>query len=545
MFSGVMLATDVCKKIPFSHGENLIPMTKVLEWAESLGLEVAVCECSMQGRSEANEVFHLIKHFGAVVNVNEIRTQIYEHVKLNSMETFRALKGTYTREGFSRADTELREVVRGVSAPDYRTLFVMCQMGLMKLQIVHEKGSWFSFEQSEEEGSDPDVILAMRGRRKFVALKWKPESAEGKAVRFDPRMEMESELPVVESSVKDELWEHVDKPTTGEEEVRPDLVDVDQAEDEPLSGGVDSGEGQPGSAESQDGQPKGSGVARSVQIVDDLRTESEAGSETETDDEEILELRRRLVEARSAAECYKEKFVELTGELKVMAESAEQQSLLREGLMKESLGLKDKIRTLEKEKRQLERSVEEMSDEMDRMKEQREKFEQRLLEFCADTGIVSYIREQYRQEQAEEANKERERVAEEQAKLMARASRKGRKRGAGDTLSPASPKKVRPSPRTEKTETPYEEGEYECDYEDDEGNVCGKTFVTSSGLNKHKGRHCEKTIPCPEPGCDRMFRTEQDKKDHVGIHTDQFVCGKCGKRQTNRRALRAHQKGCK
>ena len=76
---------------------------------------------------------------------------------------------------------------------------------------------------------------------------------------------------------------------------------------------------------------------------------------------------------------------------------------------------------------------------------------------------------------------------------------------------------------------------YSCD-------VCGMTFKTKRGRNKHKVTHEEATRPCEY--CGKKFKTVQDLRQHVvGVHETvgkKHRCSHCGKFYKSAESLQSH-----
>ena len=579
------LCKDLCPKLPFVHGEKILSESEVSQWADPLGLEIVRCGCSVEDRAEVNETFHMLNHYGVECDPNNIRSRVFEFLRQNSEGVLDALKGTIAQGGeFGRkkADDGLRVLVRGIKGPTYRDLFVLCKMGLMGLKIVHEKGVWTSYEETEHDGGG-QVILAMRGIYKFSMLRWKSENLEGKMACFSDSINLGKELPVSDVVVKDrELW-GVPMAESSESEGEQETKGI-QAGSDPV-GEVDTGveivadlfeeEGtqeveqteilgglglrkveseivvekgtekvKPGAGGVRPVAPETGAVGFAEGLTDHpepgKKGDSVYGGETDTDtetDEEIQTWRNKYQAEKDMRIMYQEKAGDLMKELDELNVRAVQQDSLHEGLMNENLGLRQQIRDLKAEMKQLQDRVVSAEEGVAEAVSREEDLHRKIYEFCDGIGMVRTIRAQIADEERKAAEAEAERVREQQQKLLARSQRRGMKRGSGGTLPSPSPKKAKP----ERTPTKGDKDDtlFYCDFEG-----CEKSFATQSGLNKHLPRHKEKNIRCDVEGCEKMFRVEQDLKDHVGIHTDQFLCPKCKKRQANRRACRAHAKTC-
>lgn len=70
---------------------------------------------------------------------------------------------------------------------------------------------------------------------------------------------------------------------------------------------------------------------------------------------------------------------------------------------------------------------------------------------------------------------------------------------------------------------------------------CGKTYQDNQGLTSHiESKHSNKTHPCSVTGCDKVFDSNDQRRNHFDQHhTDKFRC-KCGKNHASTQNLNKH-----
>ena len=78
--------------------------------------------------------------------------------------------------------------------------------------------------------------------------------------------------------------------------------------------------------------------------------------------------------------------------------------------------------------------------------------------------------------------------------------------------------------------------DYVCDF-----SGCGKSFVDTLSLNRHKARHStERKYTCGE--CGAKFKTSSTKSQHMKIHREhRLYCELCGKAFVHAHALEVHK----
>jgi len=90
-------------------------------------------------------------------------------------------------------------------------------------------------------------------------------------------------------------------------------------------------------------------------------------------------------------------------------------------------------------------------------------------------------------------------------------------------------------------------GLHVCDYTDDSGAVCGRTYKKGSHLKAHVRSHSgELPYACTWEGCNKRFTRSDEQKRHLKIHTGEksHRCAGCGTGFSRSDHMKKHAKSC-
>jgi uncharacterized coiled-coil protein SlyX len=241
-------------------------------------------------------------------------------------------------------------------------------------------------------------------------------------------------------------------------------------------------------------------------------SDMEMGDESDTDDDEVSELRRKVVRLLAHKNRQDENVRSLESKLK------ESESVCDNLL---TMATKRKV-TLDKSQSELEFLRKEVKDLERQNAEAHTKFGEakaKIEELAIMFGV------DITQAVTEPSIDSRPPTPDNSPPAHGTRTKKGKK----------TPVKVKKTPDSGDTS---DLGMFPCE-------TCDKKFLSKTAFRRHSPRcSAKKDIKCPEEGCGRCFKVNQDLKDHVGIHTDKFKCPRCQKRFGCKRFLEKHEKSC-